>query len=427
MTTDSKAPKKDKYGRTVCTVTFTEEEVAPAENAALERIGSTTKIEGFRTGKVPIDMIREKVSADQLLEETIRELLPNTIKKLTEGSGIKPIAPPKIEAKSQEPLTLTITFVEYPEVTVKGADKIKVDKKPPKVDEKDMQRTIDYFLEQHQTAKEVDRAAKKDDRVTIDFHGEDEEGKEVEGTRIEGHQVVLGSNSLIPGFEDELEGLNKSDKKSFTIKFPEKYHAEHLQNKPVTFHVSVSNVEEVSKPKLTDAFVQEHLNADSAENFKKSIRESMEQQEERIGDQKREQELLEKIREATKVELAPELIEEEERDLFENFAQQLKERNIELSDWMKQMKKKPEDIKADMNKQAVDRLTLRMGIQHLADKKEIDVDDKEMSQAVTEVLATLEPEQRSKIESMYQKGMQGWHQLMWQKRVEKLIAMMLEK
>ncbi|MBU0767075.1 trigger factor [Patescibacteria group bacterium] len=426
MTTKSTAPKRDKAGRTVCTVTFTEEQITPAENAALKKIGSTTKIEGFRTGKVPIDMIREKVSPDQLMEETIRELLPNTIKKLIEENEIKPIAPPKVEAQTSEPLTLTITFIEHPEVTVKGAGKIKVDKKPPKVDDKDIERTMDYFLEQHITTKEIDRNAKKDDRITMDFYGEDSDGKEIDGIRTTGHQVVLGSKSLIPGFEEELEGLKKSDKKTFTVAFPDKYHAEHLQNKPVTFHVTISKVEEVTKPKLTDAFVQQHLNADSAENFKKSVRESMEQQEERLSDQKREQELLDQIRKATKVELAPELVEEEERDLFENFARQLKERNIELSDWMKKMDKKPENIKSDMNKQAVDRLTLRFGIQHLADEKEIDLDDKEMEQAVAETLASMKPEQRAKIEPMYQKGYQGWHQLKWQKRVEKLIKMMLE-
>ncbi|MBU2213080.1 trigger factor [Patescibacteria group bacterium] len=425
MTTKSTAPKKDKSGRTTFTITFTKEEITPAEESALKKLGSAMKIEGFRPGKVPLEMLRDKVSPDQLLEETIRALLPDTIKRLTKENEIRPITPPKIEAQNREPLTLQITFIEHPEVTVRGVDKIKVEKKPVKVDDKDIERTLDYFLEQHMTTKDILRSAKKGDRITMDFHGEDSDGKEIDGIRTTGHQVILGSDTLIPGFEEELDGMEKADKKTFTITFPEEYHAQHLRKKPVTFHVKVTNVEEVFKPKLTDAFVQQHLDADSAESFKNRVRESMEQQEERINDQKREQELLEKIRKATKVELAPELIEEEERDLFENFARELKERSFELSDWMKKMKKKPEDIKADMNKQAVDRLTLRLGIQHLADEKGTDLTDKEMKQAVAEFLAPLEPEQRAKIEPMYQKGYQGWHQLKWQKRVEKLISQML--
>jgi len=426
MTTKIPSPKKDKAGRTTFTVTFTKEQIVPAEEGALKKIGSSVKIEGFRPGKVPTEMLREKVSPDQLLEETIRALLPDTIKKLTEENEIKPIIPPKVEAQDRDPLTLDITFVEHPQVTVKGVDKLKIEKEKPKVDAKDVERMIDYILEQHQKATEVDRAAKNGDRVTMNFVGKDKEGKEVEGTKTEGHSVALGSKTLIPGFEEELVGLKKGEDKSFTLTFPKEYHAEHLQGKPVTFDVTVIKIEELEKPKLTDKFAKEQLGAKSLDDFKKRVRESLEEQEERVSRKRQEGKLMEMIRSATSVELAPELLEEEERGLFESFAKQLQERNIDFSDWLKQMGKKPEDVKEDMKKQARDRLTLRLGIQHVVEEKDIDIKDQEMEDAIKAFLAPLSDEERTKIEPMYQKGYQGWEQLKWQKKVEKLIDMMLE-
>ncbi len=426
MAKASTTPKKDKAGRIALTVTYTEKQIKPAQDKAIKKLGASIKIEGFSPGNAPADMLKDKVSAEQLLEETIRELLPETINKLVKEHDLKPIIPPKIEAKKADPLTLSLTFVEHPEVIVKGVDKIKIAKKEIKVDDKEVDKTIDYILEQHSKSKEVDRESKAGDRITMDFYGEGDDKKEIEGTKTEGHSVIIGSKVLIPGFEDELKELKKGEKKSFTLKFPAKYHAEHLQNKPVTFHVTVKSVEEVDKPKLTDAFAQEHMSSESADAFKKRVRESMVEQEERIDKQKRENELFQKIKEATKVEIAPELIEEEARDIFDGIARQLKEQNLEFNEWLEKSGKKPEEIKADVDAQAKDRLTLRLGMQHLTDKKEIEVTDDDVQKAIANFLSPLSGEEREKIEPMYQKGRQGWEQIKWQQRVERLIDEMLK-
>jgi FKBP-type peptidyl-prolyl cis-trans isomerase (trigger factor) len=152
----------------------------------------------------------------------------------------------------------------------------------------------------------------------------------------------------------------------------------------------------------------------------------MEAEEKRIDRQRRETELFEKIRETTKVELAPELIEEEARDLFESFAQQLKQQNLDFGEWLKKAGKNPEELKVEFDNQAKDRLTLRMGIQQIAESKEIDLTDKEVEEAVTTFLNPLPPEEQERIKPMYKKGMQGWEQIKWQKKVEKLIEMMLD-
>lgn len=205
--------KKLKAGRVECTVTFNEAEIAPAEQKALHELSRDIQIEGFRKGNAPLDMIKDKVNDQKLFEQTVHNLLPSAFEKLIKEHDLKPVIHPRVEAVTREPLTVKIIFVEKPEVTIKGMDKIKIEKKEPKVEEKDVQKMIDYVIEQHKQMVDVDREAKEGDDITMDFWGADADGNEIDGIRTEGHTVEIGSKTLIPGFEDELKGLKKGDKK----------------------------------------------------------------------------------------------------------------------------------------------------------------------------------------------------------------------
>lgn len=419
-TKDAKIERLD-AGRIACTVIFSKEEVAPAEEQALKKLGSNVSAKGFRPGKVPAEIVREKVDEGALLEETVRILLPSTFESLAKKHEIKPIIPPSVEAVSKDPLTLKVTFIEQPEVKVKGANKIKVEKKEIKVDEKEIERMVDYILSKHKKTSTVDRAAKEGDQVTMDFWGEGEDGKEIPEIRANSYQVIIGSKTLLPGFEDNLKGLSKDKETSFKLTFPENYHAEHLVNKPVTFHVKVQKVEEVDKPKLTDAFVKKELHMESEKAFRKHVEESMTQQEEDIEKKRREQELFDILRKATIVDLAPELVAEETRAVFDEFQSQLSRQKIELKDWLAQQKRKPEEVQKDFEERASQRLTLRLCIQKLIDEREIDIPEEEMKSALEVLLVSVPSEQRKEVEAAYAPGQNAYEQFKWQKKVEKLI------
>jgi len=418
--------KRLSAGRIECMVTFTNDQFRPAEELAVRQLGETVKVEGFRPGKAPADILREKVSPEHVFEQAIHNLLPTTFESLMKEHDIQPIVHPKVEVESRDPLTIKITFVEKPEVKLKGVDKIKVDAKKPEVDEKEVQKMIDYIMQKHQRSAEVDREAKEGDRISMDFWAKDGDGNEIEGIRTTGHQVVIGSKTLIPGFEDELKGLKKDSQKEFQITFPEKYHAEHLQGKPVTFHVTVRKVEELSMPELTDEFAQKELQAQSVDEFKKMIHDSMAAQESQIEQQRRESALMEEIRKATTVELAPELIEAEERELLQDLKKQLDRQGMEIETWLAQTGKKADEIQKDMKEQAEKRITLRLGMQKLIEEKGTEVTDEEMTHVVQELLAPLAAEERQKVESAYRKGQRAYEQLRWQKKVEKTLDEMLK-
>ncbi len=408
-----------------CRAVYSTEQAADARKQALTTLAKNINLPGFRPGKAPADLVEAKVDGGRLLEETVRVLLPEAIRSAMTEHKLAPIIPPAASIEKEDPLTIVLTFIERPKVTVKTS-KIVVEKKGAKVEEKDVENMIKSLLSEHQTSRTVARAAKSGDRLVVDIRGEDGEGKPLPGSEMKDRPVVIGSKMLIPGFEDALIGLEAGAKKSFPLKFPEKYHAEHLQGTPVTFHVDVKTVEEVIMPELTDAFVKEKMQMENAAALRDRIRSAMQEQEDRIEKQRREGALFEAILKATSVELADELIEDEFRALIEDFAGSLKEQGTTLEQWMEKSKKTAKDLDADMRKRASDRLTLRMGIQQLIEDKKTEVSDEEMQKAIQEMMAPLEVEKRLELAPLYAKGEKNYEQMKWQKMVEKLMEELLK-
>jgi trigger factor len=412
--------------RVQCTVVFTPAEEAAAQVKALDEFSRQLKLPGFRPGKAPADMVKDQIEPGRLLEETVRHLLPDAFQQITETEHIHPIIPPQVEAIERSPLTVRITFVEKPAVTLKGIDKIRIAKREPKADDQDVNRMVDYVLRQHQTTAIADRPAQNGDRVTIDFHATDESGAEVSGTRAAGHHVINGSKTQLPGFEDELTGLKAGDEKTFPLTFPADGPAEHLRGKLLNFHVHLQQVESVETPALTDEFAKEKLGAASAAAFREQIGDTMRRQEEGIDRKRRESELLDAIRGATKVELGPELEAGEIRALYEELEEQLKPRGQTIADWLKQSGQKTEEAEADFRGKARKRLTLRLGLQQLVEEKGADVSEEEMKGIVSEFLAPLSEDERVEIEPSYRPGQKAYEQLRWQTRVERVLGSMLE-
>jgi len=412
-------------GRVQCSVTFTPEETKQAEETATKRVGQNVRIPGFRPGMAPSDMIRDKVSPESLLEETMRDLLPGAFAMLVKEQNLRPIMAPQVHVQSPSPLTVDITFIEAPEVKLKGIDKIKIAKNEPKVDAKDVDRMVSYILEQHRSHKEVDRAAASGDQVTLNFVGTDKEGKEIGGTRATGYPIVIGSNSLIPGFEEALIGLKKGDEKSFTLTFPDDYHAEHLRKQEVTFAVTVTKVEETQTPELTDAFAKEQDLGTSAAEVRDRIEKSMRAEEEGIESRRRENELFDALRTATVLELAPELVNQETQTILHDIQEQLQRQNTTLEKWLEQTQRTPETLMKEVKEEAEKRLTLRFGIEKLLEEKNIQASEEDIRKGISAQLAQIPEDQRIQAAAEFKEGTRAYDQVVWQLRIEKMVAGMM--
>jgi len=419
--------ERQKKSRVVATATFTEQEYAAAEAEALKHLGQHVEVKGFRPGHAPADQVRQRVGEDHLVEEGIRILLKTTLQQIVDEHALKPIMAPKVEAVSRTPVTLKITFVEKPEVTVKGAHKIKIEKKEVPVDPKDIQRVLDSVLQEHRLVQPVDRAAKEGDQVTIDFHATNDDKTEISGMKAQRYAVVIGKSNLLPGFEPQLVGMKAGDHKDFTLTLPDKFQLEELKGKPAHFHVTVHTVEEVTLPELTDAFVKEKLHQDSAKQFTDMIEKSIREQEEQFDRMRREKLLLDDIRSRTQVDLAEELIDDEMRHLIGEWSEHLEAQKVSVEDALKREGKTAKEMEEEFKKRAEERWKLRLGIGQLIEERKTEVTDEEMAQTFDTFLLDLEPERQEAAKKEWAKKGELYQELRYRALTERVLKDLLDQ
>lgn len=425
MSTDKITVERLPKSRVVCTVKIDEPEYAAAETEALNRFSQHVQIKGFRPGNAPADMVRQRVPQEDLFEEAIRLLLRTVLPGIAEEQKLAPVVPPKVEVVSRLPLTLKITFIERPEVTVKDSASITVEKKAVEADPKDIQRVIDSVLQDNKKTTEVERASKTGDQVTIDFWAADDQGAEIAGMRATNYDALLGSKTLLPGFEDELVGLTKGQNKSFTLTLPDQFQAEELRGKQATFHVTMQKVEEVQMPELTDEFAKEKLQTESAAAFRAMVTESIRSQEEQFSRMTRERALMDEIRKRTTVDIADELIEEEVRGMVEEWAQRLEQQGKTIAEVLEAQKKTPEDVEKEMREQAGDRWRLRLGIAKLIEERKIELTPEELQASFASFMDNLPDEQKAAAQAEWDKHGNLFEEIRWRALVDKLVDQLL--
>lgn len=396
-----------------------------AEKNALQKLAQNVNVKGFRPGKAPEHVVREQVSPEALLDQTIREVIPQILKDVYEKEKIDPVILPKIDVVSTEPLTFTITFVEEPDVKVKESG-LKIEKKAHKVEAKDVDRVITQLLKEHTVETLVERAAKDGDVVIADFYGQDKDKKDIEGTKLNNYRIHIGSKTLIPGFEAGVEGMKAGETRELNLTFPEKYHAENLAGQPVTFHVTAKEVKEVKMPELTAEFLKEKLGTEkSPDELKKEVEASLISQEERLERERREQEFFEAVRRATKIELAEELVESEMQAMIRDLQQQMEQQQMTLDEWLKQVKKTWADVEKDIRENAEKRLTTRYGVKALIKQKEIVISDDEVKTRIEEELTYMPREEAEHMRSHMHPGEPQYEQVKWELEIKKLLDLFL--
>lgn len=425
MSTAPTTIERQKKGRIVATIAFDEPQYAIAETEALGAFAKHINIAGFRPGHAPADMVRSKVKPDDLFEESIRILLRTSLPTVIDEHKIVPVIPPKVEVQTRMPVVLKVTFIEKPEVSIKKPDDLTVPKKEVVVEQKDIDRVIHSVLQEQKKTTIVERAAKNGDQVTVDFHANDHEGKEIVGLQAKGYAMEIGSNTLLPGMEEELIGVKAGETKTFTLTLPPKFPMPELVGKKATFEVKVEKVEEVTLPELTDAFAKEHLQSETADAFKAMVKQSMAAQEEQMQRMDRERQLMDLIRERTTVDIADELLDEEVRAMVEDWSAQLEKQGKTIAQALEEQKKKPEDAEKDLRLQATDRWKLRLGIAKLIELKEITVSPEELEVAFKAFVERLPQDQRSDATAEWQSRSGVFDEVRWRTMVDKLIEGLL--
>jgi len=252
-----------------------EEEV----DSRLKAFGKKAKIKGFRPGKVPARVVRQRYGK-QIREEVLADLMQKTYSDAVTQKNLHPAGAPRIDEQNEDGGTFAYvaTLEVMPEIKLGGVDKIKIDKPDVSIDDSDLDAMIDKLREQKATWAEVERASREGDRVVCDFTGT-LKGEPIQGGTGTSVPVELGQGQMLADFEKGLTGVKAGDDTTFKVKFPKDYHAEDLQGQKVDFAVHVQRVEEKSLPPVDDAFaVLFNVTEGGIEKFRADVRDNMERE-----------------------------------------------------------------------------------------------------------------------------------------------------
>lgn len=249
-------------------------------NARLQKAAGNVRLDGFRPGKVPMKVMKQRFGAG-VRQEVLQDVMNESFSEAIVQENLKPAGMPQIEPKNiaaGNDVEYVATFEVFPEVELRDYSAFNIEKPVAEVAEADVDKMIDTLLDQQAEWAVVERAAVSGDQLNIDYKGT-KGGEPFDGGSADGSDLVLGSNSMIAGFEDGLVGLSAGDEKVLSLTFPDDYHAEELKGAAVEFAVKVNSVSEKQRPELNDEFFEKFgVKEGGEEQFRKDVTENMQRE-----------------------------------------------------------------------------------------------------------------------------------------------------
>ncbi|MBS9402472.1 trigger factor [Halomonas sp. TRM85114] len=306
------------------TVQVPANEIDEAVAARLKDAAKNVRMDGFRKGKVPMSVIRQRYGSD-VRNEVVGEVMRERYVRVISDENLNPAGYPNIEATVNEAgkdLEFTATLEIYPEIELASIDGTEVERPVVEITEADVDEMIETLRKQHASWEEVERAAEDGDQVTIDFQGflGDEP---FEGGSAEGHQLVIGSGNFIPGFEEQLIGAKAGEEKTLKVTFPEDYQAENLAGQEATFQVKVHAVSGQALPEVDAEFVKRFgVDDGDLDRFREEVKQNMTREANQAVDNRVKQQVLEALKKANEIPVPQNLVQQETDGLKRQAAQQ---------------------------------------------------------------------------------------------------------
>ncbi|MEC7804486.1 MAG: trigger factor [Pseudomonadota bacterium] len=287
-------------------------------------VGRTAKIKGFRPGKIPNRVIRQRYGG-QVRQEVLQELLQTSYSEAIAQQNLQPAGGPKIEPESLDQgqdLAYTAIFEVYPEFEIKGLDKLEVETPNAEITDSDINSMIENLRKQRGTWESVKRPAADGDRVMINFEGK-LKGEIFEGGSGENVAVVLGSDNMFADFEKNLLGISAGESKEFKLKFPKDYYQKNLAGQKVAFSIEAKEVTEQKLPEIDEQFINSMgITTGSEKDFRRDVSENMERQIEVKRRAELKRQVMESLLATNPVELPIVLVEQETRSLQQDAMRQ---------------------------------------------------------------------------------------------------------
>ena len=364
------------------TIEASAEEFEKAMQVAYQKNKNKITVQGFRKGKAPQAMIEKMYGPGVFYEDAANEIIPTAYDKAVEESGLEIVSRPEIDIVQIEKgksFIFTAEVAVKPEVTLGKYKGVKVEKFDTAVTEEEINAEIDKARDQNARFITVeDRAVQNGDMTIIDFEGF-VDGVAFEGGKGENHNLTIGSGQFIPGFEDQLVGVEIGKEVDVNVTFPEEYHAKDLAGKAAVFKVTVKEIKAKEVPELDDEFVQDVCDFDTVAEYKADVEAKLKERKESEAKTKKEDAVIDKIIEDAKMEIPEAMIDTQVRQMAEDFVARLQQQGLSIEQYFQFTGLTPDALKEQMQPTALKRIQTRLVLEAIVEAEKIEVTEEELN------------------------------------------------
>ena len=378
-----KNTEKQEHSVVALTIEITKAEFEAAKDKAFKKTGKNITVPGFRKGKAPRKMIEKLYGEGVFFEEAFNIIYPDAMEMAVEKSGIKPVGRADVDLGNpaeEGGLTIIAKVPVEPEVELGEYKGIEAEKETVKVLQADVKAELNRMAQRFARTETVERKAKKNDTVDIDFEGF-VDGVAFEGGKAEHHELTLGSGAFIPGFEDQLIGCKAGDEKDVVVTFPEEYHAKELAGKEATFKCKVHKVEETILPEIDDEFAKDVSDTcETLDDLKKEITERLKAERQEAADNAFEEKVLDAVIDGMKADIPAAMIDAQVDTIVQDFGYRLQMQGMGLEQYLKMTGTEMGAFRAMFKDQAERQVKTRLALQKVVELEGITVSDKELEE-----------------------------------------------
>ena len=355
---------------------------------AYEKNNKKAKIDGFRPGKAPYDIYVKKFGVESLFLDAADMVVEDAYLKAIEEDKLIPVCEPEVNIKEvdDKKIEFVFTIITKPELTIKKYKNLKIKKEDASVSEEEIDEEIKHLLEHYAELEIKDGKVENGDTVIIDYEGF-VDGVAFEGGKAENYSLEIGSGSFIPGFEDQLIGMEKESEKEIEVTFPEDYHAENLKGQKATFKVKVHEIKTRKQRELDEEFFEDlgMEGVNSVETLRSSIKEHLETHKKNDVENKFVEDLMDAISKNTDVEIPDKMVEEEVDRLLKRAEENLKYQGISLDLYYQFTRTTEADLRNQLESEAFKNVLYRLILEEIIKLEKIEVTDEEIEEELAKM------------------------------------------
>ncbi|MDO5301882.1 MAG: trigger factor [Tissierellia bacterium] len=395
--------KKQEGNKVFFDLTVSAEAMKKAEMDVYKKNKQYFHIPGFRKGKAPKKIIENMYGKDMFVEDALNEILPEAYDEAVRELGLKVIAQPDVqvdELESGKDVVAAISVEVRPEAKLGKYMGVEIPRQKIEVTEDVLDMELDK--QRHMNARRVnvdDRAIEKGDKVTIDFAGT-VDGVAFEGGTAEDQELEIGSNTFIPGFEEQLVGHSVGEEFDIDVTFPEDYFNEELAGKDAVFHIKVHGIQVEELPELDDEFIKDISEFDTIQEYKADLREKKEQEAKDAAERNKSGLVLDKIAEGLEVELPEAMVSYIMDQQIQNMDQNMRSQGIGLEDYLSMLGQDMADFRENLRPEAEKEALRSLALDAIIEAENIEVTDEDVRQDAEEAAKRYFPDDDEKAKDM---------------------------